>query len=260
MENIDSMHTDSSFQKKGMNHRDGQIPKIEFEFGNSKNDEFDIDKIEFTALNKGLGFHHETERPLMPSLAKKKVEFNTIHHETKISSIPLNNKKDPLLKSIYGETPLTQNFENLGQFEVNVPLEEKTFLKEGLPIKRSLAFLLDNFIIFLISWGILKLGLMVVGFNISLKLFLTNGNLGPLILTSLFVVFFLSYFTIFDLAQTLGKMMFNLKVVSVDDSNLHLDTVLFRTFIGLISVVLFFFPFVLNLPDKICDTKVVSTN
>lgn len=102
--------------------------------------------------------------------------------------------------------------------------------------------------------------LAITGINPSLKIY---GILSTLI--------FLSYFTISTYltdGQSLGKMMFSLKVVKLDGSKLDLTTVIMREFVGrfihtygilaILYILTAFTEKKQNLSDLFADTSVIS--
>lgn len=125
---------------------------------------------------------------------------------------------------------------------------------------RFFSFLVDSLIAGLIVKILLDSILAITGINPSLKIY---GILSTLI--------FLSYFTISTYlidGQSLGKMMFSLKVVKLDGSKLDLTTVIMREFVGrfihtygilaILYILTAFTEKKQNLSDLFADTSVIS--
>ncbi|QPC47232.1 RDD family protein [Mangrovibacillus cuniculi] len=130
---------------------------------------------------------------------------------------------------------------------------------------RFWAYLLDLIVIFSIHGIITKPLLRIVGVDIP-----GNGWITPYMVVS--AVVFYGYFVLMTKwkGQTLGKMVFGLRVISIKEpsENLSWSTVIFREWIGrfISATLLFLYLFVAVLPrkqgihDLFVDTTVIHEN
>lgn len=130
---------------------------------------------------------------------------------------------------------------------------------------RFWAYLLDLIVIFSINGIITKPLLRILGVDIP-----GSGWITPYMIASAFV--FYGYFVLMTKwkGQTLGKMVFGLRVISINEPNENLSwsTVLFREWIGrfISATLLFLYLFVAVLPKKqgihdlFVDTTVIHEN
>lgn len=75
----------------------------------------------------------------------------------------------------------------------------------------------------------------------------------------LFSIYYFLYFSLLEAAgTTLGRSLFNIKVVNLDNGPIKIKASVMRTFLSFISIALLFLPMALDLHSKISSTKVVK--
>lgn len=218
---------------------------------NQKNNTSSIDDLDFDfkPITSGLGFH-QTKTEVKPMIQERPM---TVAQVAPI--IPV--KKD--LNVYQNDLAIFYNqaVEKKAQ-EVEAKIEEEKFFKLATKSQRVVAYIAD--LLFIVS--ILGIMLMVMARTTGMDLLEIwssyPNEITPLVVT-LFCGFYLNYFSIFEKAgqSTLGKSMFNLRVISLDDKNPGLITLFMRSTIGLLNFVSLGLFSYFDLQNKITGTKVV---
>jgi uncharacterized RDD family membrane protein YckC len=211
-------------------------------------DEIDFD---FKPITSGLGFHH-------PKTTEPKSAF--MDRSVAVTPMPLPapaHKKD---MSVY-QSDLSLFYGN-AQPE-NVPVleerpQEDVYFKLASKGQRIFAYLTDLFLIA----GVLGIVLTVMARTISMDLVevwtLYPNEITPLVVT-LFSGFYLIYFSIFEKASqsTLGKNIFAIRVVGLNNKPLSLFALLLRSFISLLNFISLGLFSWFDLQNKVTGSKVI---
>ncbi len=211
-------------------------------------DDMDFD---FRPITSGLGFHHP-----------QATEPKSVVSERKVTNPPLTSFKAPKKEMSVYQSDLSLFY---GQTQTPHPesKEEKTIItyRPATKAQRIFAYLTDLFLV----GSLLSLVLTIMARTISMDLMDVwtkyPNEITPLVLT-LFCGFYLIYFSIFEKAgqSTLGKNLFGLRVLSLENKPLTLTTLLLRTSISLLNFVgLGLFSY-FDLQNKVTGSKVIRND
>jgi uncharacterized RDD family membrane protein YckC len=211
-------------------------------------------EFDFRPITSGLGFHHQKSTEIKPT---------NIDRTVAIGPMPISSpglKKD---MSVY-QSDLSIFY---GQVQPEIPpvLNEKTqnevFYKLASKGQRVFAYLTDlSFVA-----GILGIVLTVMARTISMDLMevwtLYPNEITPLVLT-LFCGFYLIYFSIFEKTSqsTLGKNIFAIRVVGLNNRPLTLFFLLLRSTISLLNFVSLGLFSWFDLQSKATNSKVIRVD
>jgi uncharacterized RDD family membrane protein YckC len=207
----------------------------------------DID-FDFKPITSGLGFHHQKATDVKPVITERTVAASTF------PSLPLKKEANVYqndLSLFYGH----QKEETSLPVE---PVKEEKYYRPATKPQRFFAYVTD--LLFVVS--ILGVVLTVMARTISMDLMevwsLFPNEITPLVVT-LFCGFYLMYFSIFEKASqsTMGKNLFGLRVMSMDDRSLSLSTLLLRSMISLLNFVSLGLFSYFDLQNKVTNSKVV---
>lgn len=220
--------------------------------------ELEMDEFDFKPITSGLGFHQQKTSEVKPAFVESPI--------AKMPEIRPMRKEAPVyqndLSLFYGSQNTQVQMPHLGtQAMAPTPVVEAPvkIMKKASTVERISAYILDLLMIVSI------LGIILTAMAHSLEMDLMQAwsefphEMTPLVVT-LFCGFYLMYFSIFEKGQnsTIGKSLFNLKVVSVEDQALTYSGLLLRstiTLLNFISLGLFSY---FDLQGKITHSKVVQ--
>jgi uncharacterized RDD family membrane protein YckC len=218
---------------------------------NTKNNPQIIEDIDFDfkPITSGLGFHHQKATEVKPVITERTVAISTLN--------PSQIKKETSiyqsdLSAFYGQQQT--NEEPIPELKIK---EEKTYHMAS-KANRVFAYVLD----LLLLGSVLSLVLMVMARAIGMDLIDVwsqyPNEITPLVL-SLFCGFYLIYFSIFEKTSqsTLGKNIFSLRVVGINNKPLSLISLLFRSIIGLLNFVSLGLFSYFDLQNKVTESKVI---
>lgn len=221
-------------------------------------DEFNIDELDFKPINKGLGFHHAEKEKI--GQAKKALSAPIISNiqATRDSSTHLNQGNlhtgpiSPELQAFYGQKPV-HVIEKKNKERVLVEPAKKITLASTAQLMGS--WLVDFLAISLI------MGLLTFAFSFTVGISFVEiidqvKIIDGVVFSLLFSIMYLSYFSILDLAQTPGKILFKLKLEGIDKS-LSFKASFIRATVSLISILLLGLPSLLDFSGKLSETRVV---
>lgn len=145
----------------------------------------------------------------------------------------------------------------MSEITINEYKEHPTFIYAGF-FTRLVAFIIDMIVISSVE----KILQSLIGFG-------TGDVAGVSVVSIVHWVIVLLYFTLFTYlsnGQTLGKMVMNIKVVSLDGNRLSLSQVVSRETFGryvqnkfmILYVIIGFSPMKQSLMDMLCDTTVIK--
>jgi uncharacterized RDD family membrane protein YckC len=216
-------------------------------------DDLDFD---FKPITSGLGFHHQKTTDVKPAFSE-------------VSLPKANSVAVPIQKEARPVVPNSQVYQNdLSLFyghelKKEIPSEEKNIEKNyrlASASQRVIAYVLDLSAVL----SFLAIVLMVMARLIHMDLIEAWSTypheMTPLVVT-LFVGFYLIYFSIFEKTQqsTIGKSMIGITVLSVENKPQSFLLLVVRSFLTLanfISLGLFSY---FDLQNKVSKTKVVRT-
>ena len=215
-------------------------------------DDFDFD---FKPITSGLGFHHGSKtQEIKPVFTDKPIIARTSAPQiTPVAAKKEMNVYQNDLSMFYNQAPpMTMEAPPLPEIK-----EEKVYRLATKP-QRIVAYLAD--LLFIAS--LLGMVLTVMARTISMDLMDVwsqyPNEITPLFVT-LFCGFYLIYFSVFEKAgqSTLGKSLFNLKVVSEDNKTLSLLSLLARSTVSLLNFVSLGLFSYFDLQNKITSSKVI---
>lgn len=218
-------------------------------------DDFDdLDKLTFKPVTKGLGFHHDKkDKPI-----KRQKIKSAPSQEYKNIVNPETTKKQPFDNE-------TVSRDDLGMFYANQTETFEEPREEELPpievcapvVKRLTAWLIDLFLV-AIFWGV-TVASFVIFSKIHIASILNVVTLTELGIfsASLFVLFYLSYFTILDLSITPGKAAMGIKLVSKNEEKVAASLTFVRSLVTLLSFAFLLLPTIFDLQGKASQTKVI---
>jgi uncharacterized RDD family membrane protein YckC len=220
---------------------------------NQKNTPPSVDEIDFDfkPITSGLGFHHHKST---------EVKSSHIERTPAVSPMPIGTPSVKKDLSVY-QSDLSVFYGQV-QPQVSAVLEEKIqdeiFYKYASKGQRFFAYLTDLCLIA----GVLGIVLTVMARTISMDLIevwsLYPNEITPLVVT-LFCGFYLIYFSIFEKASqsTLGKNIFAIRVIGVNNKPLSLFSLLLRSMISLLNFVSLGFFSWFDLQNKMTNSKVI---
>ncbi|MBT6324960.1 MAG: hypothetical protein HOJ35_03260 [Bdellovibrionales bacterium] len=233
------------------NHQNSDLEK---EINSILNNELlDNDEdFSFKPITQGLGFHKEAKRRLPISKPKPKPK-------------PKSIQKPNIEFSTNDSKSLTNELSGLDAFysgsEVSISsLEEENQLGVGETIRNSdqlLAWAIDVVIILSVQMATMLLLTIVAKTNgIILANLVQSAEM--LILTStLFVIYFLLYFSILDVSASPGKTIKGVMLVCSTGGRLEVRHTFTRSLIVLLSPFLLFLPLIFNWQSKLSDTTLI---
>jgi uncharacterized RDD family membrane protein YckC len=210
----------------------------------------DID-FDFKPITSGLGFHQK-QTEIKPAFTERSINIPS----APVSQIPVQSKKE---MNVYQNDISIFYNQNSQPVQIVVEkTEEQIYYKLASKPQRIFAYVSD----LLLVASILGIVLTVMARTISMDLIEVwsqyPNEITPLVV-SLFCGFYLMYFSIFDKSSaTLGKNIFGLKVVGMDDRPLSLMSLVIRSFVSLLNFVsLGLFSF-FDLQNKMTNSKVIQ--
>lgn len=221
-----------------------------------------FDDLDFKPITSGLGFHHKNKDPkpaftdrVTPQAASQTA--TTMSQNAIAATMPGEVYQNDL-SVFYNSSASTFPGQQVAA-AVAPKVAEVKRLKAASTAQRFGAFLLD--LVFISS--LLSIVIVVMARIIHMDAITAWRNypqeITPLVV-SLFIGFYLMYFSIFDKfpGASLGKTLFNLKVVQKNDQkSLSFSQLLGRSFItllGFLSLGLFFY---FDLQSKVTNSEVV---
>ncbi len=226
----------STFTEKGLGKKEFLL-----------DDDFDqvlnkLDKMEFSAVTEGLGFHTNKTASTQTIMKASTQSFKPAQplKSTSLTPPPLPSHKPTAVKEIKKEELLLQ-----------APM-----------VTVFMAWLTDLFFVTLFFASNLALLILVSG--IELKEFFKILPVAEITLYCLmmFVSYYLFYFTILDTksSATIGKALFRLTLKHKSGSDLTLNTKLTRALISFFSIPLLGIPYIFNMHELLTNTILVKKN
>lgn len=215
------------------------------------NDDFELD---FKPITSGLGFNHSRPTEIKPVIVDRTVAVSSFQNT--IAPKKEMNVYQNDLSLFYGQTaaPINQDL------KTTTPLpEEKTYSLAPKAL-RVYAYMTDLLLIL----SFLGIILTVMARTISMDLVevwsLYPNEITPLVVT-LFCGFYILYFSIFEKTSqsTLGKNIFGIRVLTLDNKMPSLSSLTLRSIVGLLNFITLGLFSYFDLQNKISSSKVVRT-
>lgn len=221
-------------------------------------DEMDFD---FKPITSGLGFHSQKTTEIKPAFNEASVY--TVHSTP--ASMPSSISK-PMIQpqsqnQIYqNELSLFYNRETAIQAPIEIPKAEKIIRLATKP-QRVVAYILDMGLILSSLAIVLTIMARLVDMDLMEVWISYPNEITPLVVT-LFVGFYLMYFSIFEKTSqsTLGKNLMGIRVVSLNNKTQSFTLLLFRSFVSLMNYVSLGLFSYFDLQSKISQTKVTKVD
>lgn len=213
----------------------------------------DFDDFDFKPVTKGLGFHHGDKKD--PKKFVKK-----INKEAKLPSSPSRLSQSMATSKVVAEREINKT--DLSAFYTDKKLEVE---EEVIPVvsikkydstlypRRICAWLLDVFILCVISTITFILCSFVSGIHINNILKFVSIVELSIFVASVFVIYYMIYFSILDMYKTPGKNMMKIQMSS-ELKNISLKMSFSRALLSL-----FFFTMMTDLHSKISKTFIVKS-
>lgn len=244
--------------------KDGEI-KLDLENDN----EFNLEDLNFKAVNKGLGFHHKETLKNAAPLVKRATKTSLKEANTTPAVILGKNPKtqndfDPIALTqaevaLLGghkaapktETPKAETLHG------EIPLKTEKKAKEAGVVNQTVAWIIDIACITASLATTVALFTLLSGIHWSTLVGLVPAIEMGMFLGSLFVIYYLLYFTVLDLHQTPGKSLLGVRLERLDGRRVKVKQTFTRALVGLISFALLGLPLTMDFQGKLSDTKVV---
>jgi uncharacterized RDD family membrane protein YckC len=215
----------------------------------------DID-FEFKPITSGLGFHHQKTTEIRP-------------HVNEVSLPKLASTVTQLKKEVRPTANTSAVYQNdLSLFyghelkkEIQVEEKKETIYRSATSSQRVLAYILDLSAVLSFLAIVLTIMARLIHMDVVEAWSTFPHEITPLVLT-LFVGFYLIYFSIFEKTQssTIGKSMVGITVVNMENRPQNFLMLVIRSTLTLsnfISLGLFAY---FDLQNKVSKTKVIKVN
>lgn len=211
---------------------------------------FDFDEFEFNPITEGLGFHHEKEKKTV--LPKSTKPQNLVSGAAQFPRMQqdIQSIVNPELAPFYSATKPNAHVEKEKSLPKNLEAATSThqFFAWLLDMAFLSCFVSITFVLFMLFSGIeQEYFFKMVRLNEVSFFFLTFLSL-----------YYLFYFSFFDLTSTFGKSLVGIKVVTIDNKQPELKNTFIRSFISLVSFIAIGLPNILDFQGRLSDTKVVK--
>ena len=215
-------------------------------------DEFEIEKINFRPVSKGLGFH-KSEKGIPLAQKTEKKRQNSIRHKltSPLSSMDLETFYNPPSKSLK---------ERQAQDSVKSSDNEVLEFKTAGLLKRFCAWIID--LLFIVTALASFIFLLMQMAQLDIEFVVTSLREGKFweYYILFFIVFYTAYFTFFDLLSTPGKVLFKMKLVRLDHAPVSITESFVRSSIILFSSAILFLPLLMDIQGKLSETKLILRN
>ncbi len=211
---------------------------------------FGVDDFTFTPVSRGLGFHQEEN----PTKSMRRMAAN----KRLSSPVRPRGRQDlskPLPQMGLGRS---ENFLGLSSTKVEKNFKSAKKFEEVKRSEQFFAYMIDLICLFSFSFVLVSSSLIASGMSLVI---LSKSPLS-LVVFKMYICFFvlsyIAYFTILDAKVTVGKSIFDLRLVKKNGKDVNLSESLLR---GLTSFVGLFFlglPQLIGVFDNVSETKVVK--
>ena len=235
---------------------------------NTNNDDFfaglDLDNMSFSALDKGLGFHHkeeklkETNKSNTYELKNTKLRTNKDIKEISVPTLKTDKPMGVAEVSINDAYGLGEINETNNRREFESAIQEDPAIIESSLEKVTAAWAVDLILIFLSIVAALILFTSATGISFNeFESFMFRSE-AQVFVGIFFTIFYLLYFSVLDLNSSPGKLLFGTKLVSMNGKRLSVFHTFIRSVIILISIPLFLVPLIFGLHNKLSGTQSIE--
>jgi len=265
--------------QNNLNVDQSQPKKVPFQFDDFS-DDFNIDENSFKPVTKGLGFHQESARKQFTPAQIKATKLST--QPSSMSSLP--TAKLPKTANFELGKSVARNVEEksslalsgasaskgaLAAFygEAELKIEEKIEMKESKKdmgknrveanaVNQFLAFVVD--ILLVLSFTVATIAALVAVSRIDVQILFKVISIQDQIIfgSSLFIIYYLLYFTILDLNASPGKSLMKMRLYTASGKNVAVKHTFSRALITLLSLPALMLPTVLDFQGRLSGTKV----
>lgn len=220
--------------------------------------DFEENDFDFKPITKGLGFHKNKKEEKRSKVTPRKSATTSV----------INNFTDssPSANPGVANSELAAFYTDEAKRIIETPEVKKEIKKQTKSIKLQKAPMFNQVAGFVID---LVLVSMATGLTVALLILISGleynilvKSLGELeiakYILSLFVIYFMSYFTILDVAGTVGKSMMGVKLVHVEGKKLKLKHTFIRSIVTLLGFVALGLPSILDFQGRLSETKLVK--
>lgn len=210
-----------------------------------------LDDFDFRPITSGLGFHHNKVQEIKPIISEKPITPKPMRTQPVQARQAMDVYQNDLSLFYHSESKPEM---------VQIQKEEKVY-KLASKIERISAYLTDLALI----CGVLSIVLTVMARTTRIDLMDIWMNfpyeITPLVVI-LFCGFYLMYFSIFEKTaqSTLGKYLFKIRVLDINDKNLSLMNLLLRSSITLMNFLTLGLFSYFDLQNKVTQSKVVRAD
>jgi len=224
--------------------------------------DFDFDKMNFSALDKGLGFHHK-EKSLKEANRSNTYELK---NNKMLASKDIKGISVPSLKTdkTLGAPEISLNEAyGLNNAKTNNDIANESIEVESLVVESSLekvtaAWAVDLTLILISIVAALILFTSATGISFTEFQSFMYREESQIFLATFFTVFYLLYFSVLDLNSSPGKLLFGTKLITSSGERLTVFNTFSRSVIILISIPLFLLPVIFGFHNKLSGTKSVE--
>ena len=209
--------------------------------------EDDLD-FDFKPITSGLGFHHTKTTEVKPSFAKDSTpSVKPMQQPTAVQQVYQNDLAAFYNSAVQQEKIIQKN-----------EMKDESIVRMATTSQRVTAYLLDLGLILSCLGIVLTVMARLIGEDLMSVWNLYPGEITPLVL-SLFVGFYLIYFSIFEKtsSSTLGKNIMEISVVNLDNKSMSMTGLMLRSTIGLLNFLALGLFSYFDLQNKITDSKVI---
>lgn len=262
--------------QNNLNVEQSPIKKVPFQF-DDLTDDFNIDENSFKPVTKGLGFHQESKRKQFTPAQIKATKLSTQPSALPTAQLPktasfelgksvVRNVEEKSLSlssngaaskgalaAFYGEAET--KFEE--RVEIKDTKKETTKNRvEANAVNQFLAFVVD--ILLVLSFTLATIAALVAVSRIDVQILFNVISVQDQIIfgSSLFIIYYLLYFTILDLNASPGKSLMKMRLYTANGKNVAVKHTFSRALITLLSLPALMLPTVLDFQGRLSGTKV----
>ncbi len=216
--------------------------------------ELDIESFNFRPVTKGLGFHNEQKKDVVKTKVLVKEQGDISHPLKNVASLgPISTPQEKQIfisETVFGDVSCS--------YEKNDREQVVYKRKIVAPSFQFTAWVVDMIIILTAYVGTFVLFSKFSGVSgLEIKSLLYSSE-NIIIFVTLFSLYYISYFSVLDLAGTIGKSLLGVSVVACNNKNATLKQTTIRALISFISFMALGLPMILDFQGKLSDTKLVE--
>lgn len=240
-------------------------------------DDINIDESSFKPVTKGLGFHQEVKQK---QFTPAPVSATKLHHEplsknteigksiaksfdhkkvakTSTSLVPSTNTPKSALAAFYGESTTASSTTDIEKVETTILSKKETIKRADASMyAQFVAYIVDLALV--ISFTVATIAALVLVSRIDYKILFQVISLHDQVVfgSSLFIIYYLLYFTILDLNASPGKSLMGIRLYTAVGKNVSTKHTFGRALITLLSTAALTLPTLLDFQGRLSGTKV----